>query len=64
MARLSSGGAGRAGPLAVEQVLALDARRRLVLVRCGARRVLLLTGGGSDVVVGWPDSAAAGSEAA
>jgi flagellar biosynthetic protein FliP len=39
--------------LAVEQSLALDARRRLHLVRCAGRRVLLLTGGTQDLVVGW-----------
>jgi flagellar biosynthetic protein FliP len=39
--------------LALEQSLALDARRRLHLVRCAGRRVLLLTGGTQDVVVGW-----------
>ena len=43
----------RGGDLALEQVLALDARRRLVLVRCGARRLLLLTGGPQDVPLGW-----------
>ena len=42
--------------LAVEDVLALDARRRLYLVKCGQRRVLLLTGGAQDIVVGWVDS--------
>jgi flagellar protein FliO/FliZ len=36
-------------------VLALDARRRLHLVKCGQRRVLLLTGGAQDIVVGWVD---------
>ena len=41
--------------LAVEDVLALDARRRLYLVKCGQRRVLLLTGGAQDTVVGWVD---------
>ena len=45
--------AGRS--LAVEDVLALDARRRLHLVKCGQRRVLLLTGGAQDIVVGWVD---------
>jgi flagellar protein FliO/FliZ len=45
------------GPLAIEQVLALDPRRRLLLVRCGPRRLLLLTGGPQDIVVGWPDGA-------
>jgi flagellar protein FliO/FliZ len=44
--------------LALEQVLALDARRRLVLVRCGARQVVLLTGGAQDIVVGWLDAPA------
>jgi len=36
-------------------VIALDSRRRLYLIECQGRRVLLLTGGGQDVVVGWPD---------
>ena len=45
------------GPLRLEQALALDARRRLLLVRCGPRRVLLLTGPGADTVVGWLDPA-------
>ena len=51
-----SGFAPRVTPgrsLAVQEVLALDSRRRLHLVRCGHRRVLLLTGGTADVVVGW-----------
>lgn len=39
--------------LAVVDALAIDARRRLTLVRCDGRSVLLLTGGGQDVVVGW-----------
>ena len=46
----------RGGPLALEQVLALDARRRLVLVRCGERRLLLLTGGAQDIPLGWLDA--------
>ena len=41
------------GVLAVQDVLALDARRRLHLVTCDGRRVLLLTGGSQDLVVGW-----------
>jgi len=57
MARL--GGMARrpasGGSLAVVDVLALDARRRLHLIRCDERCVLLLTGGGQDVVVGWID---------
>ncbi len=39
--------------LAVVEALALDPRRRLHLVRCDERTVLLLTGGAQDVVVGW-----------
>ena len=41
------------GRLATVQSLALDSRRRLHLVACDGRQVLLLTGGGQDVVVGW-----------
>jgi flagellar protein FliO/FliZ len=41
--------------LKVHDVLALDARRRLLLVQCEDRRVLLLTGGAQDIVVGWLD---------
>ncbi|MBV9250062.1 MAG: flagellar biosynthetic protein FliO [Acetobacteraceae bacterium] len=44
-------GGGR--ELAVLETVSLDSRRRVHLVRCGQRRVLLLTGGGSDVVAGW-----------
>jgi flagellar biosynthetic protein FliP len=39
--------------LVVRDTLALDSRRRLHLVRCDGRDVLLLTGGPQDVVVGW-----------
>jgi flagellar protein FliO/FliZ len=39
--------------LAVEEAVALDGRRRLVLVRCDGRALLLLTGGTQDQVVGW-----------
>jgi flagellar protein FliO/FliZ len=39
--------------LAVTESLALDPRRKLLLARCDGREVLLLTGGGQDVVVGW-----------
>ncbi len=41
------------GRLAILDTVPLDARRRLHLVRCDSRQVLLLTGGGQDVVVGW-----------
>ena len=46
-------GSGGAKLLAVREVLALDGRRRLHRVACNGREVLLLTGGGTDVVVGW-----------
>jgi flagellar protein FliO/FliZ len=39
--------------LALQDTIALDSRRRLLVVRCGARDVVLLTGGAQDVVVGW-----------
>lgn len=47
------------GALMLEQALPLDARRRLCLVRCEGRRVLLLVGGSQDLVVGWLDGPAA-----
>lgn len=37
--------------LAVEETCAVDAKRRLLLVRYGEQRVLLLTGGPADLVV-------------
>ena len=49
VARRPAGG----GALAVQDVLALDTRRRLHLIKCNERHVLLLTGGAQDVVVGW-----------
>jgi flagellar protein FliO/FliZ len=39
--------------LKVEEVLPLDPRRRLVIVRCDGREALLLIGGPQDVLVGW-----------
>jgi flagellar protein FliO/FliZ len=39
--------------LALEDALALDSRRRLLVVRCGDRRCVLMTGGTQDLVVGW-----------
>ncbi|WP_198373092.1 flagellar biosynthetic protein FliO [Roseomonas rosulenta] len=52
--------AARAGTrVGVQESVALDPRRRLVLVRCDGREVLLLTGGTQDQVVGWlPERAA------
>jgi flagellar protein FliO/FliZ len=54
---LRATGLARAGRrLAVEEAVALDARRRLVLARCDGRSLLLLTGGTQDQVIGWlPD---------
>ncbi len=48
--RRASGTKGRL--LAVEELLALDQRRRLLLLRCEDRRVLVITGG-TDIVLGW-----------
>lgn len=43
--------------LVLQETLALDGRRRLVLLRCDGREFLMLTGGTQDVVVGWlPDA--------
>lgn len=42
-----------AGRLAMADVLPLDARRKLLLVRADDRHVLLLIGGAQDIVVGW-----------
>ena len=39
--------------LVLRESIALDPRRRIHLVQCGHRQVVLLTGGGQDLVVGW-----------
>jgi flagellar protein FliO/FliZ len=44
--------------LSVQDVIALDARRRLHVVRCADRHVVLLTGPAQDLVVGWIDTKA------
>ena len=44
---------GDAGRLAIVQALPLDQRRRLHLIRCDNRHLILLTGSSNDVVVGW-----------
>jgi flagellar protein FliO/FliZ len=41
--------------LIVKDTISLDARRRLHLIQHGERAVLLLTGGETDIVVGWLD---------
>jgi flagellar biogenesis protein FliO len=47
--------AGGGDPLALEQVLPLGPRRRLMVVRVGRRRLVLLTGPAQDCVCGWLD---------
>ena len=39
--------------LKLQEVLALDARRRVVILRCDGRDVLLVTGGPQDLCLGW-----------
>ena len=39
--------------LEITQALTLDPRRRLLLVRCDGRHLLILTGGTQDVSLGW-----------
>ncbi len=46
--------------LLIEEVCAIDPRRRLLLIRCDSQHVLLLTGGPADMVV---SLAAAGGQA-
>jgi flagellar protein FliO/FliZ len=46
-----AGGGGRQRSLALAETIALDARRRLYLVRCEGRDILVLTGGGQDVML-------------
>ncbi len=50
--------------LLIEEVCAIDPRRRLLLIRCGSQRVLLLTGGPADMVVAAiPELAVTGGQA-
>ncbi len=53
VARFPRKSAAANGLLAVEEQLAIDQRRRIVVLRVGERRVLLLVGGGSDSNLGW-----------
>ena len=39
--------------LKLQEALALDARRRVIILRCYGREVLLLTGGPQDLCLGW-----------
>lgn len=56
------GYAGRPQRLLLQDSLAIDRARRVHLLRCDGRDILLLTGGTTDVVIGWvpaqPDGAA------
>ena len=49
-------GTGRRLPtarrLGVEEMLAIDPKRRLLLIRCDEQRILLLTGGPADLILG------------
>ena len=54
LARMGGLAPARAGKrLALREALALDARRRLLIVACDDRELLILTGQGADSVVGW-----------
>jgi flagellar protein FliO/FliZ len=50
------GGAAKDRRLQLVESLPLDARRRLVLVRCDQREHLLLLGGNEDIVITAPSS--------
>jgi hypothetical protein len=39
--------------LILRESIALDARRRIHLVQCGERQVVVLTGGSQDLIIGW-----------
>jgi flagellar protein FliO/FliZ len=39
--------------LRLEETVALDPRRRLHLVTCDGKRLIVLTGGAQDVSIGW-----------
>ena len=47
------GQVGTGRRLVLQETLALDRVRRLHVLRCDGRDLLLVTGGGADVVVGW-----------
>lgn len=44
-------GAGRI--LVLRESIVLDPRRRVHLLQCGQRQVVLLTGGSQDIIIGW-----------
>ena len=51
--QILSGNSGSVSTLAIEQSLSLDPRRRLLLISCEGRQVLLLIGGPQDLLLGW-----------
>ena len=52
------GNSSAAGALVVEQTISLDPRRRLFLINCAGRQLLLLTGGPQDLLIGWVETTA------
>lgn len=50
---LATGAQSPGRRLRVEEALAIDPRRRVLLLRCDGRECLLLTGGAQDVSLGW-----------
>jgi len=56
VARLARrGGLAAQGPrrMRVVEAMAVDARRRAVILRVDGREALVLTGGGQDLFIGW-----------
>ncbi len=47
----AAGSVATSPALAVEQSCMVDGKRRLLLIRCDGQRVLLLTGGPTDLVI-------------
>ena len=50
---------GQGGRIETVQAVALDSRRRLHLIRCDGRHLLVLTGGSTDLLLGWLEPATA-----
>ena len=55
-----SGATTRSRPLAIRAVLAIDPKRRLLLVSCEDRKAVLLTGPNGDTFLGWFDGPMSG----
>ena len=53
-------GPARSRPLAIRAALAIDPKRRLLLVSCEDRKAVLLTGPHGDTFLGWFDGPASG----